>query len=47
MPAEFRQKETWQHVSRKLNEAAHGADTVHVVVALRVLMLEGVECRAK
>jgi len=47
MPAEFRQKETWQHVSRKLNEAARGADTVHVVVALRVLMLEGVECRAK
>jgi hypothetical protein len=48
LPAETRQKSTWRHVAKCLDEAARGADTVHLVVALRlVLMLEGVECRPK
>jgi hypothetical protein len=46
LPAEFREKETWRYVWLRLNEAAHGGDTAHAVVALRlVLMMESVECR--
>ncbi len=45
--AERRERTTWHYVASQLAEAAAGAiDTVHVAVALRlVLMMEGVECR--
>jgi hypothetical protein len=46
--AEVRQKETWRNVAVKVDEAARGADTFHVVIALRlVLTLEGVEWNTK
>jgi hypothetical protein len=46
LPAEHRERPTWRHVAAELEQAAAGADTVDVVVALRLaLMLENVECR--
>jgi len=46
LPTETRKKATWQHVASYLAEAAAGADTVDVAVALQmVLNMEGVECR--
>ena len=48
LPSETRSKSTWQHVAAELNAAARGRDAVHVAVPLMmVLMMEGVECRAK
>jgi hypothetical protein len=48
LPAAIRAKSTWQHVAKCLDEAARGADTVDVAVALQiVLSMEGVECRPK
>jgi hypothetical protein len=48
LPAATREKSTWQHVAKCLDEAARGVDPVHVTVALQiVLMFEGVECRPK
>jgi hypothetical protein len=48
VPKERRKLETWQYVEDTLDKAARGAPVVDVAVALRmVLMLEGVECRAK
>ena len=48
LTAEVRQKETWRNVAVKVDEAARGADTFPVIIALRlVLMTEGVECRPK
>jgi len=42
----WRERPTWRYVTAQLAEAAAGADTVDVAIALRmVLMLEGVECR--
>ena len=46
LPAEHRERPTWRHVAAELEQAAAGADTVDVAVALRLaLMLENVECR--
>jgi hypothetical protein len=46
LPAECRERSTWQHVAAELDKAATGADLINVVTALRVvLMLERVECR--
>ena len=46
LPSEHRERPTWRHVAAELEQAAAGADTVDVVVALRLaLMLENVECR--
>ncbi len=46
LPEDHRQRQTWRHVAKQLEEAAAGADTVNVAISLRVaLMLEGVECR--
>ncbi len=48
LPAEHRERSTWRHVAAELEQAAAGADTVNVAVALRlVLMMENVECRPK
>jgi hypothetical protein len=48
LPSGHREKATWKHVADCLAEAAHGADTVDVAVALQmVLSMEGVECRPK
>jgi hypothetical protein len=48
LPADRRDRTTWSHVAAQLNEAAAGADTVDVAVALRMaFMLEGVECRSQ
>ncbi len=48
LPAEHRGRPTWRHVAAELEQAAAGADTVEVDVAVRlVLMLENVECRPK
>jgi hypothetical protein len=39
---------SWRHVAAQLEQAAAGADTADVAVALRmVLMLENVECRPR
>ncbi len=48
LPPEHRERPTWRHVAAELDQAAAGADTVDVAVALRLaLMLENVECRPK
>jgi hypothetical protein len=48
LPEAFQLKTTWGHVAAMLDEAAHGGDTIDVVVPLRmVLGLEGVACRPK
>ncbi len=47
LPADRRERPTWRHVARQLEEAAAGADTVNVAISLRMaLMLEGVGCQA-
>lgn len=46
LPADHRNKPTWQHVAAELDKAAAGADVADIFIALRmVLMLEHVECR--
>jgi hypothetical protein len=48
LPAETREKSTWLHVAKCLDEAAHGSDTVHVYTALQmVMMMERVEFNLK
>ncbi len=48
LPPEHRKLPTWRHVAAALEQAAAGADTVDVAVAVRLaLMLENVECRPK
>jgi hypothetical protein len=45
LPPEFRERDTWRHVSRQLTEAAKGGDMDDVIVSLRlVLQLERVPC---
>jgi hypothetical protein len=46
LPAPYRHKATWRHVSTQLAEAAQGEkDLLDICVSLRlVLALEGVEC---
>jgi hypothetical protein len=45
LPPEFRERDTWRHVSRQLAEAAKGGDMDDVTVSLRlVLQLERVAC---
>jgi hypothetical protein len=44
LPAGHRERPTWRRVAAELEQAAVGADTVDVAIALRlVLMLENVE----
>ena len=44
----IRAKQTWQHVTTQLDEAAHGADPVNVATALQmVLGMERVDYRLK
>ena len=46
LPADYRQKDTWQHVAAQLADAASGGDIMDVSIALRLaLMLERVQCR--
>jgi len=48
LPADTRAKDTWQHVASCLAEAAAGADTVDVAIALQmVLSMERVRFRPK
>ena len=48
LPAETRDKDTWQHVASELKAAAVSGETINVSVPLQmVLSLEGVECRPK
>jgi hypothetical protein len=48
LPAHFRGKPAWQHVSAELAKAAAGGDPAEASLALRMaLSLEGVECRAQ
>ncbi len=48
LPDDRRERSTWRHVADQLNQAAGGADTADVSIALRmVLSMEGVECRPK
>jgi hypothetical protein len=45
VPAERRQFNTWRHVAKCVDDAAHGGDIASAVVALQmVLMLEHVPC---
>jgi hypothetical protein len=46
LPAQYRHRATWRHVSAQLAEAAEGEkDLLEICVSLRlVLALEGVEC---
>src|ERR1700685_3156102 len=46
LPAQYRHKPTWQHVSKEIVKAADGEkDLLEICVALRlVLALEGVKC---
>ncbi len=48
LPAHFRGKPAWQHVSAELAKAAAGGDPAEASLALRMaLSLEGVECWPK
>jgi hypothetical protein len=46
LPAQYRHKPVWRHVSNQIAEAAQGEkDLLEICVSLRlVLALEGVEC---
>jgi hypothetical protein len=45
LPAECRERDTWRHVAKCLDDAARGGDVASAVVALRmVLSLERVPC---
>jgi hypothetical protein len=45
LPAEWREQDTWQHVTTRLHHAARGGGINDVVVSLRlVLQLERVPC---
>jgi hypothetical protein len=46
VPAQRRQFNTWRHVAKCIDDAAHGGDVASAVIALRiVLMLEHVPCK--
>jgi len=46
LPADYREKDTWQHVAAQLAEAASGGNIMDVLIAVRLaLMLEKVQCR--
>ena len=50
LPTETREKTTWRHIVRCLDEAAHGVGNspVDVYAALQIVMsMEGAECRVK
>ena len=41
-------KATWRYVADRLDDAAHGADVIDLVMPLRmVLSMEGIACRPK
>jgi hypothetical protein len=45
LPADYRNRDTWRHVSKQLAQAANGGDINDVVVSLRLeLQLERVPC---
>jgi hypothetical protein len=46
LPAERREKSTWQYVAGRALDAANGGDGADLSIALRmVLSLEGISCR--